>query len=114
MWEDRHVFVCVCMDTHTCMHTSTPCNVFCFQLPSGKRICVSSRCTGDRAGAPEGLGLLTGLQRQAALEKDWTVRCPASASPKCNSEGSQEVRANPHTPGGAEAAVVVCMQLCWL
>lgn len=102
--------LCVCMDTHTCMHVSTLCHVFCFQL---KRICVSSDCTGDRAGAPKVLGLLTGPQWQAPLD-DWTVRCPASVSPKCNSEGSQEVKANPHTPGGAEAARVVCMQLCEL
>ena len=40
------------------------------------------------------------------------MRCPASASPKCNSEGRQEVKAKPHTLGGAKAAMVVCTQLC--
>lgn len=43
---------------------------------------------------------------------DRAAGCPASVSPKCNSEGRHGVKANPHTSGGAEAAVVAFTQLC--
>lgn len=82
MWKGSHVFVYLHTDTRSSMHTSTRLpSVLLSQIASGKT-CVFSERTGDRAGALQSLGLPTASQWQAPLEKDRTVRCPASASPK--------------------------------
>lgn len=104
------MFVYLHTDTHTCMQAHVYSLFCCLRYPLGRH--VFSEHMEDRAGALQGLGAPVGSQWQAPLEKDQTVWCPASASPRCNSEGRQEVKAKPHTSGGADAAMVVRTQLC--
>lgn len=63
---------------------------------------------GDKAGPLQCPGSLTGSQWRAPLEKDRRAQCPASVSPKCNSEGRQEN----HIHREARRRQWLCVQLC--